>query len=171
MPPQLDRRLCAGAAVGARAYAPGLGQFTTQDSVAGAPSDPLTLNQYIYSGDSPIDNADTSGNRFACAGTCTAEESVVYNEIYDAGQASNAGDDAAAGAYEAQAVTWIVRAAAGPSLKLEEAPAPPSRAALLSACAGSYREGCGLESQYLERIDPPCNNATCMEKACLKTAR
>ena len=44
-----------------RLYDPMMGSFTSRDSLFGASSDPMSLNQYAYGGDSPVGMSDPSG--------------------------------------------------------------------------------------------------------------
>ena len=47
--------------MGARYYYPGVGRFTTQDSVFGNPEIPMSLNQFTYAGSNPVSNVDPNG--------------------------------------------------------------------------------------------------------------
>jgi RHS repeat-associated protein len=49
--------------MGARLYAPDLGRFTTTDPVAGDPSNPASMNEYIYGWDDPVSTIDPDGMR------------------------------------------------------------------------------------------------------------
>ncbi|MDQ1683759.1 MAG: hypothetical protein QOC82_496 [Frankiaceae bacterium] len=46
----------------ARWYSPGNASFTSQDTLLGAATSPLSLNRYAYAGDNPISYADPSGH-------------------------------------------------------------------------------------------------------------
>ena len=70
--------------MGARNYDPIQGRFTTQDSVFGNASDPLSLNQYTYGQDSPLDNTDPTGQMIYCGSNCSRADQVItrtYSEI------------------------------------------------------------------------------------------
>lgn len=54
----------------AREYVNRLGRFDALDPVAGATSDPQTLNKYPYAGSDPVNNTDPSGQCFAIDGSC-----------------------------------------------------------------------------------------------------
>ncbi len=108
--------------MGARLYDPSQARFTTQDTLLGSPTNPLTLNQYIYAGDSPLDNSDPTGNSFACAGQqCDAAQTVKYHAIQGMEAARNNNDPAQAAAYRTQWEVWTEQA---PSI-----PVSPPRAA------------------------------------------
>ncbi len=47
---------------GTRFYDPTIGRFVQQDSFAGVPSNPLSLNRYAYAGDNPMTFSDPSGH-------------------------------------------------------------------------------------------------------------
>jgi RHS repeat-associated protein len=49
---------------GTRYYMPELARWTQTDPEFGEPSKPLTLNKYIYAGDSPINKTDPNGREF-----------------------------------------------------------------------------------------------------------
>jgi RHS repeat-associated protein len=80
--------------MGARLYDPSQGRFTSEDSVFGTLTNPGTLNQYIYAGDSPLDNTDPTGNYAECSGCSQSERRKVTAEsvaaIYN-GQGGSAG--------------------------------------------------------------------------------
>jgi RHS repeat-associated protein len=44
-----------------RVYDPLMGRFDSQDVLFGQETDPMSLNQYVYGGDSPVDNSDPTG--------------------------------------------------------------------------------------------------------------
>ena len=70
--------------MGARNYDPAQGRFTTEDTVSGNLSNPLSLNQYTYGQDSPIDNTDPNGNMIYCGSSCShadQETARTYSEI------------------------------------------------------------------------------------------
>ncbi len=50
--------------MGAREYNTATGRFTSSDTYPGRKLGPITLNRYIYAGDSPVDNVDPSGHDF-----------------------------------------------------------------------------------------------------------
>ncbi len=49
-------------ALGARAYAPALGAFTSMDTVAGSAQDPLSLNRFLYAEADPATLSDPTGH-------------------------------------------------------------------------------------------------------------
>jgi hypothetical protein len=149
--------------MGARLYDPSQARFTTQDTLLGSPTDPLTLNQYIYAGDSPLDNSDPTGNSFACAGQqCDAAQTVAYHAVQAIDEAENRGDSQQAGAYYAQAANWFTQAAATPA----PAPAAPKAQAALAALptgwtfrSNAHAGGVHGEGNYCvaaDRTEPSC---------------
>jgi RHS repeat-associated protein len=54
--------------LGARYYDTNTGRFLTEDTNAGNPTDPMSLNRYIYVRDNPMTLVDPTGNRFALSG-------------------------------------------------------------------------------------------------------
>jgi RHS repeat-associated protein len=71
--------------MGARNYDPTQGRFTTQDTVFGTPSDPISLNQYIYGTDSPLLNTDPTGNMPSCNCDNSATQRRLNNEYEHSG--------------------------------------------------------------------------------------
>ena len=60
-----------------RLYAPALGRFMTQDGVFGLLTNPSSLNQFIYGGDSPVGNTDPGGNCWVCLSTLITAITVI----------------------------------------------------------------------------------------------
>lgn len=121
--------------MGARLYDAGQGRFTDEDTVFGDPSDPLTLNQYTYAGDSPLDNTDPTGNRFAC-NNCSRADQRAASTGSEAAEAGDAGNTRAYHAYQQQTdwitshreainTAWMIMTAR--ECVAEEIPSPPSR--------------------------------------------
>jgi RHS repeat-associated protein len=103
--------------MGTRIYDPTGGRFTTRDVVFGDQTNPQTLNQYIYGGDSPVVYFDPTGLYLACVTRCTAEQAHKMVQM------SGTGTTAVTYGGSTPPV-WVQRAAASP--KPLPAPPPPS---------------------------------------------
>ncbi len=69
----------------ARYYDQGVGTFVSRDSFGGVESDPVTLHKYLYTGNSPVDRIDPSGNTWTLSGAVTvaAITGIVVNSVLD----------------------------------------------------------------------------------------
>jgi RHS repeat-associated protein len=67
---------------GSRSYAPGLGAFTSLDSVAGSSDNPLSLNRYLYARANPVTYIDPTGHDPCYA---NSPESAAACARHDAG--------------------------------------------------------------------------------------
>jgi RHS repeat-associated protein len=61
----------------ARSYDPGLGTFTSLDSLQADPANPLSLNRFLYAGGNPTSYVDPSGHAYV-SGTDLATSQRVY---------------------------------------------------------------------------------------------
>jgi len=59
---------------GARSYAPGLGAFTSLDSLHGSAQNPALLNGYLYANANPATLVDPDGHLAKCRYAMTAPE-------------------------------------------------------------------------------------------------
>lgn len=146
--------------MGTRLYDPTEGRFTTQDTQFGTPTDPATLNQYIYAQDSPLVYTDPNGERPTCNG-CSRSETQEVTDEWAAGYAASQGDAATAAQYRKLATYY----ANHPS-----PPPPPAAArpivALLSALPSGWvlRHGATIargSGQYCHPVPrgvPSCFN-------------
>ncbi len=103
--------------MGARLYDPSQGRFTTQDTQFGTPTDPATLNQYLYAQDSPLVYTDPNGERPACD-QCSRSETQEVTDEWVAGYAASQGETTVASQYARQATYWANH----------PTPPPPARA-------------------------------------------
>jgi RHS repeat-associated protein len=70
-------------AMGARLYSPGLGTFTSEDSVAGKAGDPLSMNRYLYAEADPTTLIDPDGHATVCSSTADYCLSPTGNLVYN----------------------------------------------------------------------------------------
>ncbi|HLQ07362.1 MAG TPA: RHS repeat-associated core domain-containing protein [Nitrososphaerales archaeon] len=66
---------------GARFYDPAMGRFITQDSHAGTPQDPMSLNRYIYARDNPLKYVDPNGHDWWNPFTWTPAQAVLVGAV------------------------------------------------------------------------------------------
>jgi hypothetical protein len=59
--------------MGTRYYEPSLGRFSSRDVLFGEAADPMSLNQFVYAGGSPVTFADPTGGAPVCR-DCTPED-------------------------------------------------------------------------------------------------
>lgn len=64
----------------ARSYSPGIGAFTSLDSVMGSAQDPLSMNRFLYAEGDPTTLVDPSGHMAMCATSdlCDESQAVRY---------------------------------------------------------------------------------------------
>jgi RHS repeat-associated protein len=109
----------------ARSYSPGLGAFTSLDSVIGSAQNPLTLNRFLYAGANPATMIDPSGH---CSFSPSDPDSANKCKDEDAAKPPSTTGCSPSTSDEAKACN-----ASGPSTKPKHAPwhhnadfAPPS---------------------------------------------
>ncbi len=91
--------------MGTRLYDPSQGRFTTEDTLTGDPLNPVSMNQYAYADDSPLDFTDPDGQRPICVG-CSVSKTNHLTYTWAAGYAASQGDAAAASVLRNQADYW-----------------------------------------------------------------
>lgn len=67
-----------------RLYEPSLGRFSSRDALFGEPTDPFTLNQFVYGGASPVTFSDPTGLVPVCGEGCTGQEEAALIQEYAA---------------------------------------------------------------------------------------
>jgi RHS repeat-associated protein len=117
--------------MGARLYDPTQGRFTTQDSIYGSPTNPLSLNQYIYATDSPLAYTDPTGMSPTCD-NCTAKQKhdILWESAPGVASVTYAGD----------VPDYVLKLAANPP-PLPKAPPPPQ---VVASVRSTFSGGCRL---------------------------
>ena len=77
----------------ARYWEPGIGRFSSRDTIQGSQSDPVSFRHYLYCQDDPVDGSDPSGQD---AGLTLAGQSTTQG-VYQNSQALGAGTVASFG--------------------------------------------------------------------------
>ncbi|HEY6567029.1 MAG TPA: RHS repeat-associated core domain-containing protein [Actinomycetota bacterium] len=79
--------------MGTRWYGPGSGRFSSRDVIFGAPTSPMSLNQFGYGAMNPVTMADPTGMYPTCDGKCSGnvQKRLIQNFSQTYGAAVQAG--------------------------------------------------------------------------------
>ena len=127
--------------MGTRLYDPTQGRFTTRDILFGDPTNPQTLNPYIYGGDSPVIYTDPTGMSRTCVTTCTAKE---QKQAVKQSAQTVSNTIAAQSSYNPQSspIYFILQRQAAP-------PPPPAPAKAATPC---HDRGCAFTNGHWDKI-------------------
>gem|GEM_PF-4230556 len=126
--------------LGARFYDPAIGRFITQDTHSGDPSDPTTLNRYIYAADDPMTLSDPTGHNLWNPFTWAGDINNWWNGLWS----SSSEDDDTVSTTTTTTVTTTTTTATTTTTTTATTTTTTTATTVTSPCSGSAWIGAAL---------------------------